>query len=111
MSAPSNGLDTVDRAEQLSGMNSLQRFSQGKSQAPTLAAGRDAPLFEGLKGELETLLDTATPVNRAELHFKLALHRSLRYSMCGSIHILRMGQANSFRSVYEYQRLLSPINP
>jgi DNA-binding transcriptional MerR regulator len=62
--------------------------------------------FAEVEARAAQLVAERLPEERQELHFQLALLRSLRYSVASSKHCLRLGAINGVRELYEGQRLL-----
>lgn len=65
--------------------------------------------FAQLEGEVKGLIKSATPDQRQTLHFRLALLRSLRYSVASAKHCAVLGAVNGVRELYEGQRLLQQL--
>lgn len=65
-------------------------------------------LCSELAADIDTLKSAATRATRAEMHFKVALHRDARYAMAGSQFCLRLAAHNRLRAHYECARTMIP---
>lgn len=108
MSTTKDGITEWPLADRRDGMKALERSLNGTSGQVSSVEAMDNLAFEELAGELGTLVGAAGPADRAELHFKLALYRSLRYATCGSVHCHKLGLAGKWRTAYEEFRHLIP---
>jgi len=70
---------------------------------------QSAPDCHELEADIEALRGSATRATRAELHFKIALHRDARYAMAGSQFCLRLAAQNRRRVHYECARTMTPL--
>lgn len=61
-----------------------------------------------LKTKIEEMKGTITREGRAELHFRISLHRDARYSLAGSQYCIRLAVWNRLRAQYETARAVVP---
>ena len=101
-----NGHQYLDIARRQEGIERLLDWVRGGAALQSLIEQYPDLTFEELEGEVGSLVHKATPTQRIDLHFKLALLRSLRYSVATSKHCLILGAVNGVRELYEGQRLL-----
>lgn len=100
------GHDSTDQAVRQAGIDRLLDHIRGGVPLQSLYEAYADLSFAEVEAACQELVRTVTPINRHQLHFQLALLRSLRYAVASSKHCLRLGAINGVRELYEGQRLL-----
>ena len=101
-----NGHQYLDPDRRQEGIDRLLDWVRGGASLQSLVEQYPDLKFDAVEAEVKSLIKKATATQRLDLHFKLALLRSLRYSVATSKHCLILGAVNGVRELYEGQRLL-----
>lgn len=100
------GHDTLNPDKREEAIVALKDYLRGGGKRESIMEQQGDMECTKLKGELEGMLHTTKAGTQTALHFKLALYRSLRYSVASSCYIRSLSYANELRQFYEGQRLM-----
>lgn len=103
----SNGADKYQPDDRATAIDEVMDVIQGTTDTTSVYDAYSSLSLPELKSEIESMLQ-GDLTQRTELHFKLALYRSLRYAVASSKHCLVLGAVNNVRELYEGIRLMYP---
>ena len=103
------GQDKLKPADRESGIAALMDYIKGGSDYGSIFEAYPDLTFDDLEREILAAIPKATVSEREQLHFNLALCRSLRYAVASSRHCLILGAVNGIRELYEGNRLTRPL--
>lgn len=104
----SNGAKNYKAGDRKEAIDTLLDTLQGTPDQKSVYDDYSDLQLTDMKSELTSKLGSATLKDRDQLHFDLALYRSLRYAAVGSKHCLVLGAINNIRELYEGQVLRHP---
>ncbi len=98
--------DKIKPDERQEGIDRVRDYLKGGAEYGSIIEQQSNLEFSDLKQEAEAMLASPSPAKRPELHFKLALYRSLKYSVAGSKHCLIHGAVGGIHELAQGQRLM-----
>lgn len=104
------GQDKWRMGDREPGRMKLVQYANGQGDYHSIFEDYDSLEFKEKKAEVKALVQSATPRERAELHFELALYRSLRYAVCSSKYCLALGLTGGNRELHEGIRLMHDMD-
>lgn len=101
------GHDKIKPDDRQEGIDRLKDYLKGGADYGSIMEKQSDIECSDLKDETEGMLDGASPAKRPELHFQLALYRSLRYSVASAKHCLVHGAVGGIHELAQGQRLMA----